>query len=335
MADFERGGVKDIPGRKGHLYDEYSLAYAGPSQRFMAAFKEAGKKGLRMMAKLQLGTTHELGSVAGLPILGSLFEKAMFLRKNNLAGFMGCWNFGNMLGANTAGFNYFLGDKCPEDRAAALESFAASYFPGRNATLVRMAWEAFGMAMEYFPFSIAFLYHGAHPHTLAYKEMYAAGPLTGRPAGRSWQPDERGDELANSYMLDHYEFTCADIVERLGKLAAAWRTGVMLMREALGGDGSKNALDELGNAVVCGAVWRSAENTYKIYQLRKSWDDSKMEEFRRVAEDELEVLETVLPHVERDPRQGYHAEPHFHMFNAEKIRAKIDVIKKLLDKKGA
>jgi hypothetical protein len=37
----------------------------------------------------------------------------------------------------------------------------------------------------------------------------------------------------------------------------------------------------------------------------------------------------VLPHVERDTRQGYHAEPHFHMFNAEKIRVKTETLKKL------
>lgn len=330
LVDFERGGVKDIPGRKGHLYDEYSLAYSGPSQKFLASYELAKKRGMRVMAKLQLGTTHELASVVSLPALGNLFDKAAFLKSYQLAGFMGCWNFGNLFSANTAGFNHFLDRGCPGDRSATLESFAARYFPGCQAVLMRAAWETFGRALEYFPFSIAFLYHGAHSHTLAYKEMYVPGPLTAKIAGRSWMPDERGDELANSYMLDHTEFTCAELVERIGKVAAVWETGVALMRQSLTGLSGQTAADELGNAVICGAVWRSTENTYKIYQLRQNWDEAKRERFLRIVEDELDILRMVLPYVERDPHQGYHAEPHFYMFNPDKIRAKIGVLKGLV-----
>jgi len=266
---------------------------------------------------------HELGSVVSLPVLGNLFDKASFIKHANLVGFMGCWNFGNMLSANTAGFNYFLTGECPDEKMEALERFASLYFPGCGATLMRIAWETFGRAMEYFPFSIAFLYHGAHSHTLAYKEIYVPAPLTGKIAGRSWMPDERGDELANSYMLDHTEFTCADLVERLGKVASVWKCGVAIMREAFSGVSERTAVDELGNAIICGAVWRSTENTYKIYQLRQDWDDSKCERFFRIVKDELAILETVLPYVEQHPRQGYHVEPQFYMFNPEKIRAKM------------
>jgi len=332
LADFERGGIKDIPGRKGHLYDEYSLAYSGPSQRFLSSYQLAQKRGLRVMAKLQLGTTHELASVVSLPVLGNLFDKAAFLKIHRLAGFMGCWNFGNQLSANTAGFNYFLSPECPDDRSAALENFANIYFPGCNPVLMRLAWETFGRSMEYFPFSIAFLYHGAHSHTLAYKEMYVPGPLTGKIAGRSWMPDERGDELANSYLLDHTEFSCSDLVERIGKVAAVWEIGVALMEKALAGVTTRTKDEELGNAIICGAIWRSTENTYKIYQLRQNWNESKREQFLQIARDELEILRRVLPWVERDNRQGFHAEPQFYMFNPEKIRAKINVIETLLKK---
>lgn len=330
MVDFERGGIKDIPGRKKHLYDEYSLSYGGPSQRFMASYKIALERGINVMAKLQLGTTHELGSVVSLPILGSLFEKAVFFKENKLAGFMGCWNFGNMLSANTEGFNYFLSNDCPVNKTDALELFASRYFPGCNPLLVRTAWETFEKAMEYFPFSIAFLYHGAHSHTLAYKEMYIPAQLTGKPAGRSWMPDERGDELANSYRLDHTEFSCSDIVERVGKLAAVWQRGIAIFDEALNNSTDKNAQDELGNAMICGSVWKSTENTYKIYQLRQKWDETKREQFFQIVENEIDILASVLPLVERDERQGYHAEPHFYMFNAEKIRAKIKTLEELI-----
>jgi hypothetical protein len=328
MADFERGGIKDIP-RKGHLYDEYSLAYAGPSQRFTASCEATKKRGMRVMAKLQIGTTYELASVVSLPLLGNLYDKAAFVRDNNLAGFMGYWNFGNMLSANTSGFNYFLGEACPSDKVSTLEKFALEYFPGCKKRLARIAWESFADAMEYFPFSIAFLYHGVHSHTLAYNEMYVPAPLTGKIAGHSWQPDERGDEISNSFMLDHTEFTCSDIVERMGKLAKLWQTGVAVLKDALANVQSKTAQNEIGNAIICGAIWQSTANTYKIYQLRQDWDASRHASFFQIVDDELDILAMLLPYVERDTRQGYHAEPHFYMFNADKIRAKIEALIKL------
>ena len=90
---------------------------------------------------------------------------------------MGCWNFGNMLpSANISGFNYFLSQECPNDKQAALQDFAAKYFPGCDAQLTITAWGIFDKAMDYYPFTIAFLYHGPQNYTLAYKGGYHAEP---------------------------------------------------------------------------------------------------------------------------------------------------------------
>lgn len=329
LVDFERGGVKDIPGRKNHLYDEYSLAYGGPSQRFLEAWNLAKNRGMRVMAKLQLGTTHELASVVSLPLLGNLFDKAEFIKRQHLIGFMGCWNFGNMLSANVNGFNWFLTEGCPSDKKVALEGFASRFFPGCVPELMRLAWQAFERAMEYFPFSIAFLYHGACSYTLGYHEMYVPGPLRGKEAGPSWIEVERGDNLENSYLLDHTEFTLVDLIERLGKVAAVWQEGITLMTESVAGLSSENVKLETGNAIVCGAVWRSVENTYKIYQMRSQWEDSMRERFDAIVADELQILQDVLPFVEQDARQGFHAEPQCYMFNAEKIALKIEALTEL------
>lgn len=326
LVDFERGGVKDIPGRKNHLYDEYSLGYGGPSQRFLKEWHLARDRGMQVMAKVQIGTTHELASVVSLPLLGNLFDKAAFIKSQRLSGFMGCWNFGNMLSANVSGFNWFLTEECPIEKKAALGKFASWYFPGCKPGLMRLAWESFGRAMEYFPFSIAFLYHGACSYTLGYKEMYMPGPLSGKEAGPSWIDVERGDDLENSYMLDHTEFTLTDLIERLGKVAAVWERGVAAMQESIEGLTDERTELEMGNAIICGAVWKSVENTYKVYQMRSQWEDSMRERFDAIVEEELDVLRAVLPFVERDPRQGFHAEPQSYMFSAEKIAMKIEAL---------
>jgi len=107
MADFERGATKKILGKK-RAVDEYSISYSGPSKRFKNSAACAQKAGLKIMAKLQIGTTHELATVPNLPLIGNLYDKAKYIKEHDIAGFMGCWNFGNMITANTASFNYFL-----------------------------------------------------------------------------------------------------------------------------------------------------------------------------------------------------------------------------------
>lgn len=192
------------------------------------------------------------------------------------------------------------------------------------------AWEIFSRAMYYYyPFTIAFLCHGSQNHTLSYGEMYSPRGLSGNPAGRSWKFDERGDDLSNSYLFRHTKFSLDDIIERLGKLAVAWNEGVEILRAATENCRGREALDEFGNAFICGRIWQSTENTYRVFKLRRDWADSNRVEFFRLIEDELRIFKEVLPYVERDPRQGYHAEPHGYMFDAAGINKKISELEKI------
>jgi hypothetical protein len=59
---------------------------------------------------------------------------------------MGCWNFGNMVTANAAGFNACLSGRLPDDRNSALSLVAAEYFPGCDTSAVTEAWLKFGEA---------------------------------------------------------------------------------------------------------------------------------------------------------------------------------------------
>jgi hypothetical protein len=323
MGDYERGGFRDLPGRRGFLLDEYSLAYSGPSERYQRCALAAKNRGMRVMAKLQLGTTHELASVVSLPMIGSLYDKAVALVKDETLGFMGCWNFGNYPSTNTAAFIEFLRQEPGTNKETVLENFARDRFPGCSPQMTRRAWELLETAMLYFPFTIAFLYHGAHPYTLAYREIYHPGDLTGKPSGRSWLGDERGDDLSNSYLLHHTQFNLDEIIDRLEHLAKLWDCGVRLLTEALAGAEGKEARLELGNAVICGAIWQSTYHTYKIFRLRKAWSDAARSEYLKLASAEEKLLKTVLPWVEADERQGIHLEPQVRMFGPESIRQKI------------
>jgi hypothetical protein len=321
MAGFERGGTQDYCGHKDAVVDEYSLSYAGPSEQCREAFDVAKECGLRTATKLQFGTTHELATVVSLPLIGNIFRKADFIRCNNIAGFMGCWNFGNMLSANTAAFNYFLSKDVPADETEALQAFATKYMPKSNALEVMNAWYTFGAAMLNYPFGIPYLYAGPTNYSLAY--IPRPEPLNNIPAGRAWLDDERGDDLSGCLK----DFTLDEVINGFEKLSAMWAEGVLLLENALSVCDSDNATSELANAKVCGAIFHSTLNTFKFYKLRLDWSEEKIKEYKDIAKDEIVLLETIKPVVASDKRFGYHSEAHAYMFDSASIQKKIDLLK--------
>lgn len=322
MAGFERGGSKNILGKRRSI-DEYSLSYIGPSLQFENTVKIAREQGIEVIAKLQIGVTHELASVPNLPLITHLYEKAAGMRKNGISEFMGCWNFGNMLTANSAAVNRFMNTQKLPGKKKALMDFAEDYFPGCDAILVVEAWERFSESMKTYPFSIPFMYNGPLNYSLAYP--LKPGPLTGKPMGRSWIVDPRGDELKLS--IDPYSLP--EIIRGLGDVARNWKQGVKLFEKGLKASESETAQKELDNAWACYHAFRSAWNTYRAYRLRRNWTEAKLDAFRRIAANELENVEQLLPRVKRDARLGYHSEAHAYMFDASSIQRKIRQLRKL------
>lgn len=324
MADFERGGHKTILGQE-RVIDEYSLSYIGPSQRFTAVRECAAEAGIRVMAKLQIGTTHELATVPNLPLIGNLMAKARYCRRNDLCGFVGCWNFGNRLSANTAAFNFGLTEDTFDDSREAMERFAASYFPGSDPARVADGWETFGKAMDHYPFSIPLLYSSPVNHTLAYP--LRPGPSDGVPCGGSWrQETERGDCLEGT----HEPYTIDEVIEGFTRVHRGWLAGLDSLEAGLAGSDSPHATLERNTARVCLHVFRSARNTYRCWKLRRNWKPSYESEYQTIARDELANLREVLPLLRDDPRQGFHGEAFVHMFSPGQVEAKIDDLRALL-----
>ncbi len=327
MTDFERGGTMDLNERPGHRIDEYSMTFHGPSPLCKGCLEVAKELGMRRMAKLQLGTTHELGNVVALPLMDSILDKADWLRQNPDVGYMGCWNIGNMLSANTFGFNYFIRQDAPEDKATRLAEFAQQYFPGCDAKLLMRAWNVFDQAMKDMPFVIPFLYRGVHTHALAYTEIYRSEPLKGTPYGCSYMPSPWGDDLSVSippgYSLD-------EIVNNLTKMAALWTVGAQMFQDALANCADDKC--EIGNAIICSCIWESSSHAYRAYRLRLNWDDAKRPDMRHIIIGEIDTLKRALPWVEKDTRQGYHPEAACYMFDGQSIRQKLAFLEEELKK---
>lgn len=325
LIDFERGDLKkDATGRTIEI-NEYSLGFIGPSERFSKTKQAVARPGRGVYAKLQFGTTHEIATVANLPLMVNLFHKGRAVRAENLAGFMGCWNFGNELSLNTRGFNFFLSDECPDDRDAALTMLAEREFPGCSVKPVLEAWTRFGDAFEFYPFTIPFLYSSPINYALILP-MHPC-PLHEDKIKRSWQLDPRDDNDDPSPSFGC--FTAEEIAERLTAMCPIWGEGLSAYEEGLAqAAGAKE--QELATARAIDASLRSVRNYYKLYMLKRDWDDSLMPQFREIVLDELEVLEMAIPAYESDPRQGFHIEGHGYMVTPELMREKREQLRKLL-----
>jgi hypothetical protein len=317
MVDFERGGCKVIAGKE-RIIDEYSLSYAGPSEQFMGSLTSARDHGIAVMAKLQFGTTHELATVPNLPVMGNVFAKADAVRKLGLSGFMGCWCFGNMITANTTGFNAFLSGELPDQRTEAMRAFAAQYFLGCEPDGVAAAWLKFGEAMDNYPFSLPYLYSG--PTNFAFILPLQPGPLTGKPVGPCHMLSERGDDMGSALG----DYSIEEIITGFERLAELWTDGLQTLRAALRSCQNAHALAELDTAAVCWHSFRSTANFCKVYRLRRQWDDSLLAEYQAIIRDEVKNLRDVLPILRRDPRFGYHIEAHGYQYDADSVAAKID-----------
>jgi len=259
--------------------------------------------------------------VSNIPLIENLYGKAKAVRELGLAGFMGCWNFGNELTLNTDAFNFFLSVDCPVNREAALNALVGRAFPGGVPSAVLAAWSSFGQAFDHYPFSIPFLYFSPINYVLALPMR--PGPIHERPIGRSWLMDPRDadDDPARSFG----PFAAEEIAQRFAKMVDLWGEGLADYESGLG-DAGGIAADELSAARAVHLCLRSVRNYFLAYLLKRDWHDGLRLLFREIVTDELGVLEEAIPLYERDPRQGFHIEAHDYMVTPELMRRKRELL---------
>lgn len=321
LIDWERGGHRTMPTGKQNFVDEYSLSYVGPSERFMKLHDEAKRHSLPVMAKLQVGTTHELATTPNLPLVDHLYEKLLGVERLDLTGILATWNFGNSFSFNTAAVGRFVRDPERPSPREFVARLAEEYLGAADGGGVAAAIAQFSQAMEYFPFDMSLLYW--------WPGNYAAGypltlePLTGKSMGWTWMMHERGDDLKQS----EGQFTIPEIIDLLTSLTAEWAKGVALYEQALAGSSNPNAAVELGVAKAIGCMYRSTLNVYKTYVLRRDRPVDMTAQYRAILDDEIANLEILLPLAEADPRIGFHAECQGQMFSTESIHAKLNSLR--------
>jgi len=321
MADFERGDTGLMHG-KSQIIEEYSLMHIGPSPRARYLFEQRSVHGHAAMAKLQIGTTHELATVPNLPVIFNVWEKIKYLINHECEGVMACWNFGNMLTLNTYLTGRGLQSDKSDDMDRVLDRLLHAYFPrldDDDINELKIAWSTFAEASHHYPFNMSILYTGVINYALGY--WLPPRRIKGdRKAGRAWLMDQRGDDLSDSFS----EWSLPDIINALEALAKKWNQGLELYHKVFKDKTDQHSMEEYSSAVIAGCCFTSAWHVYRLYALCASWQDSFMRDYLDLCNKELANCNKALPFLSRDKRLGFHCECQGYQFDEQIVQQKVD-----------
>lgn len=336
LLDMELGGLRTWRGHPQPI-GEYSLAYTGPSQRLLATHKLVASRGLPVHAKIQINATHELCTVPNLPVLRTVHSKLRAMTRLGLHGFLGAWSIGTALTLNTAALRLYLRDPAGgEDQRAFLEALAREHFGSVDAPGVADAWVAFSVAFEQYPFTIPMVYNGPFNDGPARRLSLR---FEGKPTGRTFMPDEPGDDLARC--LEGLSLN--DVIAACEEMHAGWVRALADYERALcvGGDPGvpehrKHRRDELSTARMVEVQLASALNVFVFHRercrvmeahgLRAPCDLPRDPALLSIMASEAANARRALPLVEADGRLGFQEEYGGFKYDSASIRAKIDAI---------
>jgi hypothetical protein len=178
-----------------------------------------------------------------------------------------------------------------------------------------------------YPFDIPFLYAGPIPWAAGY--FSPPGPMQGN-GGLSFTTrmgNDRGDDISRALT----NLSVAELLPPMEKVADAAEKMTEMTVEALKNDQGKHAVEEICAAFAVSCSFRSTANLMKILLLKEIYGEARGEEYLAIQRNELANVEKLLPCLQKDDRQGFHAEARAHFFDADRVAGKIAKLKALLN----
>jgi len=331
QGDFERGGYKNVLNKRLEI-DEYSLSYTGPSPRFRKLFYLAKKRGMKVTAKLQIGSTHELVTVPYIPVPYKIAEKLYRMRKMGVDGYLGCWIFGGDISpmSKVAGKLSVNPSLSP---SAAVKEVAMEEFGKEASAYVIKAWKHFSDAWENYPFSIPFLYSAPVNYATAYPFDLSAKEIRWIP---SWLPlprDKNGHLAVAGDNLKGWirPFSAEFVQMAFKKLLSEWEKGIDVLKKGKGYLDEPRYKKELDLAIHIGLLIKSTVNIVEFYSLLKEYREGKKEAKRKLIKllkEEILIAEKDREIIKINKDFGYHPEAHEYFITEEDLSYKIAILKK-------
>ncbi len=286
MADFERGTPITREG-VATVVDEYSLSVSGPSPRAAAHLRLARERGMKTMAKAQVGNTWEMSLVPYIPVPELVARKFAAIRSAGAAGVMASWTLGTYPSPNWSVAQAFYKGSAPNVDDAVSRVAADLYGDaGRGEAL--QAWKIFAEAFSEYPFT----------NGLVYSSVVQWGP-----AHPWWlQPSGKRPRILHSY--DNLSWTSPfgpEIVARVfERMAANWERGMQHLTAASKVAGAAATADLRVSRAV-GLYFASIANFIRFHKMRKTGG----EPVRELLQKEIRLATEFLDIVRADARFGY------------------------------
>lgn len=313
----ERGGVKGKVG-------EYSISAVGPGPRAKRHWAVARKHGLRIIAKIQAGTTWECGGVPYVPALENVAQHAVNLREEKVSGLMTGWTLGGYPGSpNLEVVSVVGGDPGISVRDAMTRVAKRRY--GAAAEEMVEAWYGFSKAYREFPYHISVVYN-APVHS------GPANLLWEKPTGYSSTMVGIGYDDLKGWRAIYPEEV---FISQLYKVADGFEASLKVLRQKTGskklGSEEMRELDkEARIAEAVAVLYRSVANQSDFIRHRDKLSagagaaekDKSRRRMKELLRDEIRLAKRLYELQSADSRIGFEASNHY-FYVPDDLREKV------------
>ncbi len=296
MADFERGTHIERGGVAMDV-EEYSISNIGPSPRAKTRSQQAGKFNFDFLAKIQLSSTWECGTVPFIPVPNLLARKAQAMRAVGVNGAMCSWTIGSYPSPNTEAFA--IQNWNPNlSETDVLRRIAAKRYGENSVESAVRGWTKLSEAFtEEFPFFGNYNPPLQHGPSLPWNRKDIPPPfgnaslLNPKDDWINWSPPFSPELMSKllHHMCDRWDDGLKDLSQITLK----------------SGTRRKTAERDFGVAWMVGYHWRAYANGLEFYKAR---DAGNIPEMKRLAAEELKATEQAFRLVRADSRFGWELE---------------------------
>ena len=305
------GGVKNV-------VRDYSMAHIGPSRYAKNIWEIARQSHHQTFAKLQINTTWECSTVPALPVYQLIIEHLENVKKENVSGVMLGWTLGGYPSANLKiASGSFFHDVDNEDKNPYEEILKSIY--QEDYERVKKATDLFCQGFKEFPFNHWTLYNA--PHNAGVSNLLYEKP-TGYQATMTCFSYDDLEGWRQNYPADIFE-------EQYRKICEKWEQGLAVI--------SDMEDSEFKDVSIVGySLFKSVYEQIRFIRARERYLRHDEPEIMKsimcqVAQNELQLAETIYEIMRRNPTIGYEAANHYY-FNQTMILEKIINCNYLIEK---
>lgn len=324
-------GAKPVQLGKPRLIGDYWQAFAGTSPVFDDFAGIVLSNGGRLGAKIQVGASHEVGSVPYVPVPALTYRKYATLQSRGVSMVMQGWKTGGTPGMMnlTAGLLSFTDCSKVSEQEFLLE-LATILWGAEVAPDVVRGWEMLSEAYTHYPYSNMIQYFGPVADGVNWP-LYVK--FTELPLRATWSMNDgeiSGDTIWEC--LNNHSF--AEAVQLFGELSRLWHEGSEIFRSVAARIKlNRQQQFELDRIEALEILFGTAGRIFRFYELRNQYlngDKTALQEMRAITLKEIAERRRLLSIIAVDTVIGYNPEAHGNKFSPQSITKGLAGLQKTL-----